>query len=160
MTRKRPVILVGMAAGLIWGLVLLRFGPPLWYGPDDIALPMAVFPPGIVLLAMIGRLAQRRFFDNAIIDGQPFAPNSAASNDQKVLNNTAEQIVLALCIWPLAAQVHGPGVAVALGVGFAFARIAFWVGYHVSPPLRGFGFAATFYPTILAGISAVAGLLV
>lgn len=159
MTRRRPVILVGMAAGLIWGLGLLWLGPALWQGPDTLALALAVFPPGIVLLAMIARLAQRRFFDDAIVDGQPFPPDSAAAIDQKVLTNTVEQIVLAVCVWPLATLVHGPGVAVALGAGFSLARMAFWFGYHVSPPLRSFGFAATFYPTILAALWAVAGLL-
>ncbi len=44
----------------------------------------------------------------------------------------------------------GPGVVTCLGIGFAVARLAFWIGYHISPPLRAFGFAATFYPTIIA----------
>ena len=47
---------------------------------------------------------------------------------------------------------EGPGVILCLGLGFAVARLAFWGGYHLSPPLRAFGFAATFYPTLLVAI--------
>lgn len=46
----------------------------------------------------------------------------------------------------------GAGTVLALGIGFAVARVAFWVGYHMAPPLRAFGFAATFYPTVLAAL--------
>ena len=72
-----------------------------------------------------------------------------------MLSNTAEQTVLALCIWPIFAALlpaSERGAAAALGPGFAVARLTFWGGYHLSPPLRGFGFAATFYPTILAAL--------
>jgi len=66
------------------------------------------------------------------------------------LTNTVEQLALALCIWPLAGFLLGAGTVLVLGLGFAIARVFFWVGYHLSPPLRGFGFAASFYPTIAA----------
>ena len=42
-----------------------------------------------------------------------------------------------------------------LGVAFAVARLAFWAGYHMAPPLRAFGFAATFYPTVLVALWAL-----
>ena len=83
---------------------------------------------------------------------------SRAEVDQRVLVNTVEQLVLALCLWPPVAYLlsaDGPGVVVALGVGFTIARLAFWIGYHLAPPLRGFGFAATFYPTVFATLYAV-----
>jgi len=111
-----------------------------------------------VLAVMIARLAQRRFFDDSIIDGQPFAPGSAADIDARVLQNTVEQLVLALALWPVTGYVlaiDGPGVVLSLGIGFAIARLAFWIGYHISPPLRAFGFAATFYPTLIAVVWAV-----
>ncbi len=152
--QKRAKILTGMAAGAVWALAVvggtqladLPFLPPL------LALPGAFFAPGLVMALMIGRLAQQRFFDDEIIDGEDFRPGSRSWVDQRVLSNTAEQLVLALVIWPFVALTLGGAVVLALGISFAFARIAFWIGYHIAPPLRGFGFAATFYPTVLAAI--------
>ena len=115
--------------------------------------PFYAMAPGVVLMLMIGRIAQRRFFDAGLIDGAAPAPGSAADIDNRVLKNTVEQSVLALCLWPAISVMlftDGPGVVLALSVGFAVARLAFWWGYHKSPPLRAFGFAATFYPTVLA----------
>lgn len=150
---KRPVIILGMALGLLWGAGLLWAGSRVFLPiPPPMVLAMALFPAGLVTVVMIGRLAQRRFFDDGIIDGQPFAPGSSAAIDQSVLTNTIEQLVLALAIWPVAGYVLGPGVVLALGLGFAVTRVLFWIGYHASPPLRGFGFAASFYPTVLAAL--------
>jgi len=151
--RKRVKIAIGMGAGAIWSLFILWLGGELNL-PVFSMVPIvfsAFLAPGMVMLLMVGRLAQRRFFDDAVIDGQPFEPGHGGALDQRVLSNTVEQLVLALCIWPAAAvilQGDGPGVIVALGFGFALARVAFWVGYHLSPPLRAFGFAASFYPTV------------
>lgn len=151
---KRPKILIGMLGGALWAFAVVwgaqRVDGP--FLPANVALLTAFFIPGLTMLAMIGRLAQRRFFDDEIIDGQDFAPGSAAWVDQRVLANTAEQIVLALAIWPFVAVTLGGLVVLALGVAFGIARILFWIGYHLSPPLRGFGFAATFYPTVLAAL--------
>jgi len=149
---KRATILAGMAAGLLWSLGVLWIGGriPVSIAMIQPTLMGAVFAPGVVLLMMIGRLAQRRFFDDAAIDGQPLT--GAAEIDRRVLQNTLEQVALALCIWPLVGFFIGAGTALALGLGFVVARLAFWVGYHLSPPLRAFGFAATFYPTVLAAL--------
>jgi len=155
-TRRRGLILAGMGAGLAWGVGVI------WLGVAAIELPVfsllpslafAFLAPGLALAAMLGVLAARRFFDDTLIDGAPPAPGSPAEIDARVLQNTVEQLALALALWPPAAYLltdDGPGVAVALGLGFALARLAFWAGYHLSPPLRAFGFAATFYPTLLA----------
>ena len=151
---KRQKILIGMAAGALcalavgWGGQKLSFG----FSPLPVILPLVMVPAGLVMLLMIGRLAQRRFFDDAIIDGEDFTPGSPAWVDQRVLANTTEQALLALLIWPFAGLTLGPSVIIIMGVAFAVARIAFWVGYHISPPLRAFGFAATFYTTVLAAV--------
>ncbi len=153
---KRAKIGIGMAAGVVWGVLLI------WIGAAFVNIPIFSFTwtlalaflfPGLVLAAMIGRLAQHRYFDDGTFDGEPFAPDSAAAVDARILQNTVEQSVLALLLWPVAGHllaVDGPGVVLCLGVGFAIARICFWIGYHISPPLRAFGFAGTFYPTLLA----------
>jgi hypothetical protein len=155
---KRAKILTGMAAGALWALAVVAgtqaYGGP--FLPANIALLSAFFIPGLILLAMIGRLAQRRFFDDATIDGQDFAPGSGAWVDQRVLSNTIEQLVLALAIWPFVAVTLGGLVVLVMGVAFGLSRLAFWIGYHISPPLRAFGFAATFYTTALAAVWSVA----
>jgi len=150
--------LFGMAAGTLWALAVV-WAPQsmaLAFLPLPVALPGAFVAPGLVMLAMIGRLAQRRFFDDAIIDGEDFEPGSSAWIDQKVLSNTVEQIVVALAVWPFVALTLGGAVVLVMGVAFAVARLAFWIGYHAAPPLRAFGFAATFYPTVLAALWSVA----
>lgn len=154
---KRPIILISMIAGALWALAVVwgTQNVNLPFLPPQIALPGAFIAPGLVTLLMIGRLAQRRFFDDAIIDGQDFSQNSPAWIDQRVLSNTTEQLVLALVIWPFVALSLGGGVVLVMGFAFAFARLLFWIGYHISPPMRGFGFAATFYPTVLAAIWSV-----
>ena len=156
---KRQNIALGMAAGALWAVVLL------WAAATYVQLPVftlmptimtAFLAPGLVMVAMVGRLAQRRFFDDSIIDGQDFALGSPAWIDQKVLANTMEQAVLALVIWPFVATTLGGFVVLVMGVSFALSRLVFWVGYHLSPPLRGLGFAATFYTTVLAAIWSIA----
>lgn len=154
--QKRLKIVIGMALGALWGVALIWIAATWVSLPIYTLLPVLAFSllgPGVFLLLVIGRLAQRRFFDDAIIDGQSFGAGTAAEIDQRVLTNTVEQLVLALCLWPpigyLAGPV-GPGLVAVLGLGFVVARLAFWIGYHRSPPMRAFGFAASFYPTILA----------
>lgn len=150
---KRTAILLGMAAGLAWAVALLVLGGTRGgFAPPAIAFPGAVFAPGLVMILMIGRLAQRRFFDDTVIDGEAFPPGSPGWVDQRVLANTVEQAVLAGLIWPFAALTLGGQVVLYLGFGFAVARLAFWYGYHRAPPLRAFGFAATFYPTALVAV--------
>ncbi|MGB1389013.1 MAG: MAPEG family protein [Paracoccaceae bacterium] len=154
---KRALIFGGMVLGLVWALAIVWVPQQLDlpFIPAPVALPGALVAPGVVMLLLIGRLAQRRFFDDDLIDGLPPAPATGASVDQRVLANTVEQIVLALAIWPFVANSLGGAVVLALGFGFAVARVLFWIGYHISPPLRSLGFAATFYPTVVAAIWSV-----
>lgn len=157
MSKPRRSILIGMIAGALWALAVV-FAPALMelpYLPAPAALPGAFLAPGLVLAAMIGRIAARRFFDDTLIDGEDPAPGSPADIDQRVLRNTAEQLVLALAIWPFAALTLGGAVAIGLGLSFALMRLLFWIGYRWSPPLRALGFAGTFYPTLLAGLWAL-----
>lgn len=159
---RRVTILIGMAAGALWALAVV-WGPQLAsppFLPPPLALPGAFLAPGLVMAAMIGRLAQRRFFDDALIDGAEFAPGSPAWLDQRVLANTAEQLLLAVAIWPFVALSLGGAVVLVMGLAFALARLAFWAGYHRAPALRAFGFAATFYPTVLAGLWSLVAWLV
>ena len=152
MRGKRILIGAGMALGLIWAVALVwvpqRLGLP--FIPAPLAVPGAMLGPGLVAVLLIGRLAARRFFDDDAIDGQGFAPGSGGWVDQRVLVNTGERAVLALLLWPFVANALGGAVVLCLGAGFVLARGLFWLGYHLSPPLRSLGFAATFYPTVVA----------
>jgi hypothetical protein len=123
--------------------------------PPALAIPAAFLIPGIVMAMIIGVLAARRFFNADLIDGVDAVSGSGADIDQRVLRNTTEQMVLALLIWPFIGFSLGGVSILALGIGMAVARLLFWVGYHVSPPLRSLGFAASFYPTLLGAFWAV-----
>ena len=165
MTQKRIAILIGMAAGLLWtGVIVIIFAWFTEYRFRDLhaftGFGLAMAGPALILSLLIGRLASRRFFDPDLIDGEPYVIGSAAEIDQRVLTNTVEQTVLAACIWAFALTCFGPELIVAFGIGFFAARLVFWIGYHMSPPLRAFGFAATFYPTVLLGLGTVVELII
>ena len=161
MSRTRMTILIGMAGGALWAVAVLIIGAqiPVPIGFIQPVLMGALFAPGVVLALMIARLAMRRFMDPDVVDGDMFLPGTGGDLDQRVLQNTLEQIALALCIWPLVGFFLGAGTVLALGLGFALARLAFWAGYHLSPSLRSFGFAATFYPTVAAAVLVVYRLM-
>lgn len=158
---KRQQIAIGMAFGVLWGVVVI------WIASTQVQIPVFsrvlvepfyTLAPGLVILAMIARIAARRFLDASLIDGQVPPPGSSAEIDNRVLRDTIEQAVLGICLWiPISFILAEDGIAVALclSISFAFARLAFWIGAHLSAPLRAFGFAATFLPTVMALIWSV-----
>ncbi|MFS4438493.1 MAPEG family protein [Paracoccaceae bacterium GXU_MW_L88] len=160
MSPKRRIVLAGMAGGAVWAVLVvwLGTGPVRRIVPEGPgAMFTGAFLPGLVYMAMIGRLAAVRFFSDTLIDGGKPAPGSGTEIDLRVLQNTSEQLLLAALIWPFADWQLGAGGALVLTLGAAFAltRLAFWIGYHRAPALRGFGFAGGFYPTILAALLAL-----
>ena len=154
---KRATIAIGMVLGALWAVAIvllpLRMGLP--FVPPALAIPAAFLIPGVVMAMMIGTVAARRFFDADLIDGEVAAVGSGADIDARVLRNTVEQMVLALLIWPFIGFSLGGVTILALGIGMALARLLFWAGYHISPPLRSLGFAASFYPTLFGAFWAV-----
>ncbi|MDQ2092883.1 MAPEG family protein [Rhodalgimonas zhirmunskyi] len=154
--------MIGMALGLAWGMALIFIGTVYVRIPIfsfNWMLALAFLLAAIVPLLVIARQAARRFFDDTLIDGQPYLPGSPGDIDARVLQNSIEQLVLAMAVWPAAGTLlvtSGPGVVLMLGGGFLISRLAFWGGYHLSPPLRAFGFAASFYPTIIVLVWALA----
>ncbi len=154
--RTRVLMTAAGAVGAIWAAGVV------WVGVEVIDLPIFTLAPtllvtflgpGLILALMVFWSAMRRFLTPALHDGAGGVPGSAMEIDARVLRNTVEQIALALCLWPaigfLAAD-DGPGLLVALTVSFPLTRIAFWIGYRISPPLRIFGFSATFFATVFA----------
>lgn len=79
------------------------------------------------------------------------APDGAfLVTNQRIIGNTLEQLlVFAPSLLALAAGVPAARMAevIALGLVFAVARLAFWLGYLVRPMLRAPGMAATFATT-------------
>jgi hypothetical protein len=146
-----------MVLGAVWAvaIVLLPLRLDLPFVPPALAIPAAFLIPGVVLALMIGALAARRFFSTDLIDGGAAIAGSGADVDERVLRNTVEQMVLALLIWPFIGFSLGGVSILALGVGMAVARLLYWIGYHISPPLRSLGFAASFYPTLFGAFWAV-----
>ena len=108
----------------------------------------------IVSLAIaIGRLAKHRFLTPADMDGAAGGAGSARARIlQSLLQNTLEQAVLAggtyLCwsVWMPPQWLSVPPVA---AIAFGIGRIFFFVGYEKGAPGRAFGFALTFYPSVL-----------
>ena len=152
---SRSKSLVGGALGLVWAIGVV------WVGATSIKLPIfALTPtlllvflgPGFILGFMILWFKVRRL-RSVESNNDP-----ASESDTRVLRDTVEQTVLALCLWPaigfLAAD-DGPGLLVALGIAFPVARFAYWVGFQNSPAVRVFGFTATFLPTFTALLWAV-----
>lgn len=144
---KRALTLFGMVLGAVWAvaLVLVPLQLDLPFMPPALAFPLAFLIPGLVMALMIGALALQRLLRDS--DGGEVG--------QRVLTNTVEQMVLALLIWPFIGFSLGGISVVALGIGMALARLLYWLGAYVSAPLRAFGFAASFYPTVFGAIWAV-----
>lgn len=158
MSPAQRLVAAQIGAAFLWAVLLLRTGwqTTAFDGADPLAFAaLGLALPALVVATMVGRLAQRRFFDAGLIDGDRFPPGSPAEIDQRVLSNSVEQLVLAACIWPALAVrlgAEGAGVVLALGIALAVTRVLFWAGYHRAPPLRGFGFSAGFFPTVLSGL--------
>lgn len=155
---KRRQIIAGMVLAMLYATAVLWGGSTFWQIAPDTALNRMAFAapwlllPGLSLLVAIGCIARARFFDDATIDGDAPAENSSMEINLRYLANTLEQCVLVVI--GLVALAHllptdQLGAVPALAVSFVFARLCFWVGYHRSGPARAFGFAATFYPTVV-----------
>ncbi len=113
----------------------------------EYALRWEVFA-ALCLLAGVAKIANRRFFIPEAIEG---GSASSIEIDQRYIQNTLEQLVLAIVAHLALVTIVAPesirAVAV-LVMLFVIGRITFWFGYHRSGPARAFGFGTTFYPTV------------
>ncbi|MEX0280524.1 MAG: MAPEG family protein [Arenibacterium sp.] len=142
---------IGLIAGVLWSVIVVFGGIRLGAGtfmPPPIALPGALIAPGLVLAAMIGRVAWAQGASDEQTSDSP-------AHMQHILRNSVELAVLALLVWPFVAVTLGGSVVLYMGLAFAVTRLAYWYGYNRSDYLRSFGFAATFLPTVLAGVWAL-----
>jgi hypothetical protein len=158
---KQRGVLKGIVSGLLISGIVLAAGVvlnPLDFQPDasvtgqlSVAAASSVLP--VLFLAIsIGRLAKHRFFSPEAIDGGGLTPGSdEAKYLQSLLQNTVEQVVLAVPVyfaWALLLPASWLSAVPVAATTFGIGRVLFFVGYRHGAPSRAAGFALTFYPTV------------
>ncbi|WP_439578769.1 MAPEG family protein [Elioraea sp.] len=137
---------LGVACGLFVALDALLPQVTAETADERLALGVLAVLPGVAVLAlMIGAQILLRFITGAF-DPTQGRDGLALVRTQRVITNTVEQ--LAVFVPALVALATGGGAAamrsvVALGIVFAVARLAFWIGYAIHPLARAPGMAAT-----------------
>lgn len=160
-TKQRGVAL-GMAGALVTGLVVLwiahAWTPAAWLSGDETAARLdvaawSVLVVSIALLICIARLAKHRFFTPVDIEGSGLTEGSArAKLLQALLQNTLEQLCLAGAVYFAAALLFPRawlGAVPAAATLFLLGRVLFFARYEHGAPARAYGFALTFYPTVI-----------
>lgn len=162
LTRKQRGVLAGMVGGVL--LSIPGIGAAVIFAPRWL-IPGSPFPATIAfslkwdvavmacLAISIGLLAKHRFFTPEDIDGGGRSPGTARAHVlQSTLQNTLEQAVLALGVhsaWAVAMPAAWLGAVPAAVALFVIGRVLFWRGYGKGAAARSFGFALTFYPSVL-----------
>jgi hypothetical protein len=105
------------------------------------------------LIVQTGALARLRFFSPEDIDGGGMSAGTAAARKgQAILQNTLEQVVLAVFVhvaWAAIMPVRALAAIPVAAVLFAIGRALFWRGYGRGAAGRALGFGLTFYPSAL-----------
>ena len=159
------MVLRGMLSGLLITALVLAVGllaPPAVLLADPaathaglghlrwLALPVAC------LLVAIARLARHRFFTPEDLDGSGLTQGTETARIlQAILQNTLEQVTLALPIyllWALTLPSTWQAVIPLNALLFVLGRVLFARGYAHGAPARALGFALTFYPTVAMGL--------
>ena len=162
LTDKQRGVLKGMSIGAATSLIAIIGAivmEPAVLAPDATAsdrLAFALCADTFIALWLgvsIGLLARHRFFTPEDIDGGGLTRGSETANVmQATLQNTLEQTVLAVLVhlaWATlmpASWIMAIPAAVML---FVSGRVLFARGYRGGASSRAFGFALTFYPSVL-----------
>ncbi len=160
MLARQILVAIGMAlaATVVWLAWAGPLHPLISLPPDDPAARLAfaarwLLVPAFALAVGIAMLANRRFFSPDAMDGTRTPQSPALEINLRYNQNTLEQSALVVIAWPLLALTLPDGqlgLIPVLAVLFGFGRAAFWIGYLIAPWARAFGFALTFYPTVVA----------
>ena len=141
--RQQRTMLLGIAASFaataaLWFL-LLRFLPsPANAEPLPTALACCAIAALLTLVMGVEAIAHERLVTPAIDPLAGFETRRMRVN-LRYLSNTVEQfIVFAIGLLALS-QFASPRLLVIVSIVWIAARWAFWIGYHFSPLLRGFG---------------------
>ncbi|PSU96902.1 hypothetical protein C0W35_00515 [Photobacterium kishitanii] len=162
LSKKQTGVFKGMALAMLISIIVISltiFLDPFHYSTINqlsqklTVLGLSLILPTLFLLVSIGRLAKFRFFSPEDIDGSGLtSATSEATVLQSLLQNTLEQIVITYCVytaWCLLMPASWLSVVPLCSVLFAIGRIFFFRGYSQGAPARAFGFALTFYSTVL-----------
>jgi uncharacterized MAPEG superfamily protein len=157
-------LLVGSAVslGFILGVYVLVPVPipALESAGDRVAFALSWEPVAALALVLgVLRVVRGRFMSAARLDGSPPEPADVRLEvDRRYLQNTLEQLVLAVIAHlALATQLSGDELRLIpiLATWFLIARVAYLIGYQRDPLARGFGWAATWLPTLTVLLYAV-----
>lgn len=164
MLRKQGLVLTGMAGAALVLVLMWLYADAMvaWLhislpSGDDAASRLALAAqwlgvPAFTLLIGIGMVAKRRFFVADAMDGSADTQNHGLEINLRYNRNTLEQTMLVAIAWPaLALSLPHDRLALIpeLAIIFAIARALFWLGYLYAGWARAFGFALTFYPTVV-----------
>ena len=143
MPRQRRTMSAAIAASFLvtvalWFL-LLRFLPvPATADPLPTALACAAIAAMLTLVMGVEAIAHERLVTPAIDPLAGFETRRMRIN-ARYLSNTVEQFIV-FAIGLLALSHYAPSrLLVIVSIVWIVARWAFWIGYHFSPLLRGFG---------------------
>jgi len=155
---------VALGMGLAMGTAIVAFAFSVMYvsriwgvGSDMPSRVMlaawALLSPSATLFVCIARLAKHRFFTPEDIHGSALTNGTdQAKLLQALLQNTLEQSCLAVPVY-IAAAIVAPAallpVVPAAAAMFFVGRLLFFARYANGAPSRAYGFALTFYPTVL-----------
>jgi len=173
LTKKQKGVAVGMAVGMVISLSIVIIGA--WLNPFSYNATLTraeilsitlqwLLLPSVFLVVSIGRLAKHRFFTPEDIDGGGGLSQDTgrAQYLQTLLQNTLEQLVIAIVVypgWAITMPVHWLSVVPLAAISFAIGRILFFSGYKGGAPSRALGFALTFYPSVLMLLCMIAVIL-
>ncbi|MDO6499260.1 MAPEG family protein [Photobacterium sanguinicancri] len=160
---KQSGVLKGMAAAMLTSILVIWvsiiFDPLNYSKISQISerlsvLGLALILPTFFLIVSIGRLAKFRFFSPEDIDGSGLTTGTYEANVlQSLLQNTLEQLVIAFGVytaWCLLMPSSWLSVVPLCSILFAVGRACFFNGYNKGAPGRAFGFALTFYSTVVS----------
>ena len=157
---------IGVARGMAFALLTAVVGFPVavtlvsrvWNLGSDLTSRITLASwvlllPAATLFLCIARLAKHRFFTPEDIHGSALTRGTdKARLLQSLLQNTLEQCCLAVPVY-VAGAIVAPSfilpVVPAAAVMFFVGRVLFFAGYAKGAPARAYGFALTFYPTVL-----------
>lgn len=163
MTHAQKQVVVGMSLAVAVTLIAL-FGAyylsRMGVDPVRLSAPAASALAALALVYCIAGIARKRFFQAETIGGAAYdAPGNDIGVDKAILQNTLEQVVLAVAAYNgLAAVAPGlaPVLLPALVILFLLGRLLFVRGYRKGAGHRALGFGLTFYPTVAAYVLFVA----
>ncbi|SMY32815.1 MAPEG family protein [Photobacterium andalusiense] len=162
LSNKQQGVIKGMGSAMLMSIAVISAAilyDPFHYSTISqisqklTVLGLSLVLPTLFLIASIGRLAKYRFFSPEDIDGSGL---SSATTEavvlQSLLQNTLEQLVITYGVytaWCLLMPAAWLSAVPLCSILFAVGRILFFKGYRQGAPARAFGFALTFYSTVL-----------